>query len=240
MGLFDILTSQEGLDPIRWDYNIDIIMCIDATGSMDPILDEVKRTALSFEDIFREGMEAKGKSVDQLRIKVIAFRDYIIDAVPMQESDFFVLPGDRTRFKNFLDSIEASGGGDEPENALEAIATALKSDWVTTGTKRRHVILVFTDASALELGQRMGCKDYPADMPRDLKELGSWWEGVSQYYHSNYESKSGRLVVFGPRKDPWIRMGTTWNRLWVSYSNQCGLDGTKIQDVVDLLVGSVQ
>ena len=83
MGMFDILMNQEGLDPVKWDYNIDIIMCIDATGSMDPILDEVKKTALSFEGIFREAMESKGKMVDQLRVKVIAFRDYIIDSVPM-------------------------------------------------------------------------------------------------------------------------------------------------------------
>lgn len=240
MGMFDILLSQEGLDPVKWDYNIDIIMCIDATGSMDPILDEVKKTALSFEGIFREAMESKGKSVDQLRVKVIAFRDYIIDTVPMLESKFFVLPSERNQFKNFLDAIEASGGGDEPENALEAIATALGSDWVTTGSKRRHVILVFTDASALPLNERSGCKNYPTNLPKNLAELGSWWEGASQYYYSNYEPKSGRMVVFGPKKEPWIKMDTAWNRYWVSYSNECGLDGTKIQDVIDLLVGSVQ
>lgn len=240
MGMFDYLINQEGLDPIKWDYNIDIIMCIDATGSMDPILDEVKRTAFSFEKIFKEAMELKGKTVDQLRIKVIAFRDYMIDSVPMQESKFFVLPKERGQFKEYLDSIEASGGGDEPENALEAIATALGSDWVTAGSKRRHVILVFTDASALPFNERNGCRDYPANLPKTLGELGSWWEGVSQYFSSNYDAKSGRIIVFGPRKEPWIQMSNAWNRYWVSYSDECGLDGIKMQDVIDLLVGSVQ
>ena len=30
------------------EYCVDIVMCIDATGSMAPILDEVKRNAISF------------------------------------------------------------------------------------------------------------------------------------------------------------------------------------------------
>ena len=30
------------------DYSVDIVMCIDATGSMDGIIEEVKSNALSF------------------------------------------------------------------------------------------------------------------------------------------------------------------------------------------------
>ena len=30
------------------DYNVDIVMCIDATGSMGPIINDVKANALSF------------------------------------------------------------------------------------------------------------------------------------------------------------------------------------------------
>ena len=55
------------------DYNVDIVMCIDATGSMASIIDDVKRNALSFYQKFVDEMEAKAKSVQQLRIKVIAF-----------------------------------------------------------------------------------------------------------------------------------------------------------------------
>lgn len=224
---------------MNWDYNIDIVICIDATGSMDPILDEVKRTALAFNQMFRDAMLSSGKTVEQLRVKVIAFRDYIIDSEPMRSSDFFVLPDEERKFKDFLDSIEASGGGDEPENALEAIATALKSDWVTTGGKRRHVILLFTDASALPLNARSTCKDYPGDLPKSLEDLGAWWEGASQYYYSNYEAKSGRMVVFCPRKEPWLQMGI-WNRYWATYSDKYGLDGIEMESVIGLLTGSVQ
>lgn len=221
------------------DYNVDIVMCIDATGSMDHILDEVKRTALSFDKMFRDAMHASGKIVEQLRVKVIAFRDYIIDSEPMKESPFFVLPAQQSQFKAFLDGIEASGGGDEPENALEAIATALKTDWVTTGGKRRHVVLVFTDASALELNQRSGCKNYPHDLPKTLAELGDWWEGTSQYFSGNFEPKAGRMVIFCPRKEPWTQIHV-WNNLWTSFSDSYGLDGTEMNAVISLLTGSVQ
>ena len=55
------------------DYSVDIVMCIDATGSMDGIIEEVKANALSFYRQFVDEMEANLKSVQQLRIKVIAF-----------------------------------------------------------------------------------------------------------------------------------------------------------------------
>ena len=56
------------------DYSVDIVMCIDATGSMSSIIDEVKANALSFYQKFVDEMEAQDppKSVQQLRIKVIA------------------------------------------------------------------------------------------------------------------------------------------------------------------------
>lgn len=241
MGFADFLENQVGLDPqsMNMDYNIDIVMCIDATGSMDPILDEVKRTALSFDERFKSAMDSTGKSVNQVRVKVIAFRDYIIDSVPMLESKFFVLPAERNQFKRFVDSIEATGGGDEPENALEALANALKSDWVKTGGKRRHVVMMFTDASALAIGARSKCKGYPTALPRNLADLGGWWEGASSSYRGNFEPSSGRLLLFVPRKSPWKEIGN-WSRTWITYSDKNGLGNIDMDNIMNVLTGSVQ
>ena len=52
------------------DYNVDIVMCIDATGSMHPILDEVKAKALSLYQRFVEEMENVSKSVQQLYLQM--------------------------------------------------------------------------------------------------------------------------------------------------------------------------
>ena len=67
------------------DYSVDVVMCIDATGSMAPIIDEVKANALSLYEQFLDAMELQGKMVSELRVKIIAFRDYICDAEPMVE-----------------------------------------------------------------------------------------------------------------------------------------------------------
>ena len=111
------------------NWYVDIVMCIDATAAMTPFLDEVKSNALSFYQRFFDGMEEQAcGNIEQLRIKVIAFRDYGFDDEPMVESEFFVLPDQNDEFKSFVQNIDALGGGDEPENALEAIALANKSN----------------------------------------------------------------------------------------------------------------
>ena len=220
------------------DYFVDIVMCIDATGSMAPIINEVKNNAMSFYEKFEAAMDEAEKSVDELRVKVIVFRDYICDAEPMKESRFFYLPNDREEFRDFVGSIEATGGGDTPECALEAIAKALRSEWTTGGSKRRHAVLVFTDAPAVPLGDRTDCPAYPSDMPRSLAELGAWWEGTDQSFAGKYDPRYGRLVAFVPNAEPWTDI-QAWNRYWPAFSNAgTGLSEVDIQSAIDLLVGS--
>ena len=220
------------------EYCVDIVMCIDATASMTPIIGEVKANAISFYQRFVEAMEENDKEVETLRIKVIVFRDYGVDEEPMVESGFFVMPDQNEDFRAFVSGIEAIGGGNEPENALEAIALALKSDWTTGGSKRRHAILVFSDASALPLGERAGSPKYPADMPADIAQLGAWWEGTDQTLSSNYQPTAGRLVAFVPNASPWTEM-QAWNRYWPAFSPAgTGLSDVDIQSAIDLMVGS--
>ena len=219
-------------------YNVDIVMCIDASGSMAPIIDEVKDIALSFYQKIVDTMEERGKDIEQLRIKVIAFRDYGCDEKPMEESKFFLLPEEDEEFKNFVNSIEAKGGGDGPENALEAIALALKSDWTTGGFRQRHVVLVFSDAPALTLGERSGAAAYPGGLPNDLATLSAWWEGTDQSLGSTFKPKAGRLVAFVPNAYPWTDI-QSWNRYWPAYSAAgSGLKDVDIQSAIDLVVGS--
>ena len=219
-------------------YNVDIVMCIDATGSMAPIIDEVKANALTFHKEFQKRMDIEGKTVDNLRIKVIVFKDYICDTEPMKESRFFTLPDDGEEFKRFVNGIEPTGGGDTPENALEAIALALKSDWTTAPGKKRHVVLMFTDAPALPLQERKDCPGYPSGMPRNLAELGDWWAGMEQI-DSTYDYRWGRLIIFAPEATPWVEMDA-WNKHWYTRSAAgTGLEELDMEDVYTVLVGSM-
>lgn len=218
------------------DYNVDIVMCIDATGSMSSIISEVKANALSFYQKFVDEMENQDppKSVEQLRIKVIVFRDYGADSEPMVESRFFVLDEESAAFQEFVNGIEASGGGDGPENSLEALALAMKSDWVRTGSVRRHVIIMYTDAPALQFSARASQPGYPADMPKDIAELREMWEG--QYM----EKRAKRMLVFAPDCDPWSDMGVEWSNTFHTASKAgAGCDDTDIATCIHLLVQSI-
>ena len=242
MGMFDEI-GQGGLDPVGGQgYCVDIAMLIDATGSMSPIINEVKENAMAFCTRFHEVMEVMGKNVDELRIKVIPFRDYAYDgAQAMEDSGFFSLPEQNDGFRNYVSSITATGGGDEPESALEAMALAMRSDWTTRGAKRRHVILVFTDASAVPLKESNRTKSdyYPENMPANLAELGDMWSGCTQELGGMSDEQSARLVLFAPNVKPWCDM-QVWNNVWASFSKAgAGLSEVDIDMAIQLLVASV-
>lgn len=214
------------------NYNVDIVMCIDATGSMAHIIDEVKANALSFYQKFVDEMNNQGKNVDQLRIKVIAFRDYAVDSEPMIVSDFFVLDEQKAEFQNFVNKIEAMGGGDLPENGLEALALAINSDWTTEGAVRRHVILMYTDAEAKPLGVD---KTDNSDMPTSIADLRALWEGQM----SKMENRAKRLLIFAPEVEPWNNF-VGWQHTFHTASEAGkGLEDVDITTCINLLVRSI-
>lgn len=54
----------------RLTYNVDIVFCIDSTGSMGDFIDMVKERALHFYEDLINAMEAKNKHIDNVRIKL--------------------------------------------------------------------------------------------------------------------------------------------------------------------------
>ena len=239
MGMFDEI--GQGIGSNAGGYCVDIAMLIDATGSMSPFINHLKEEAIAFCERYHKAMDATGKNVDELRVKVIPFRDYAYDgAESMDDSGFFNLPEQNAEFQNYVSGIVATGGGDEPESALEAMALAMRSDWTTMGSKRRHVILVFTDASAAPLqdSQRVSNPSYPPNMPRNLQELGDMWSG-GQSVDGMPEERSARLVIFAPNVQPWCDM-QAWNNVWPSFSQAGkGLGEVDIDLAIQLLVNSV-
>jgi hypothetical protein len=219
-------------------YTVDIVMCIDATGSMASLIERIKESALKFHDDLLRKLAEKDKHVDVLRVRVISFRDYYCDGdKSMSVSPFFELPKDAGAFNSFVTSIQADGGGDEPENGLEALALAMKSDWSTIGDKRRQVIVIWTDASAHKLEHNAGSKpaNYPTDLPKNLDELTDWWEG--QTYMS---SSAKRLDLFTPDAYPWTDIATHWG-LVVHLPSKAGKGLTEIEysTILDTIVSSI-
>ncbi|MDR3289658.1 MAG: hypothetical protein LBT02_00010, partial [Rickettsiales bacterium] len=78
---------------------MDIVLCIDSTGSMRPVIENVKSNALKFHEDMKNALAEKGKHVNNLRIKVILFRDFVADgSEALKESKFFEFPGELKDF----------------------------------------------------------------------------------------------------------------------------------------------
>ncbi|MDX1903501.1 MAG: vWA domain-containing protein [Thermonemataceae bacterium] len=218
-------------------YHVDIVMCIDATGSMSPIIEKVKENALRFYEDLATMMRQKSKQIDVLRVKVIVFRDYYADGEKaMQMSDFFVLPTQKDAFKAFVDVIQADGGGDEPENGLEALALAIQADWSKEGDKRRQIILLWTDASShpLELKAESKPQNYPKNIPQNFDELSDLWD-------SQVMSRSAkRLIMYTPDAYAWSDIANHWENT-IQYPSKAGegLNEVDYQTILDAIANSV-
>ena len=64
-----------GANDYQMNYNVDMVFCIDTTGSMYPVLNMVKQNALNFYNDVTKVMTEKGKKIHQLRVRVVAYRD---------------------------------------------------------------------------------------------------------------------------------------------------------------------
>lgn len=216
-------------------YNIDIVFCIDATGSMGGIIDKVKANAINFYSDLKAEMGKKGKEINTLRAKVIAYRDYKADhKEAMMATSFFELPAQSMDFNDTIRSIKAKGGGDEPEDGLEAVAFAIRSKWNKEGIKKRHIIVVWSDASTHDLGFASDEENYPKDMAKDFSELTSWWGGVQNDGYMDYNAK--RLLLFTPDKPAWTDIANSWDNV-VHFPSQAGnglkeIDYSQILDVI--------
>ena len=221
------------------EYNVDIVMCIDATGSMGKLIDLVKNNALKFYDDVMRMMNKKDKHVDDLRVRVIAFRDYIADGEnAMLATDFYRLPAESAEFRSIVGSIKAFGGGDRPEDGLEALAYAIKSDWTTKGTKRRHIIIVWTDDATHALGYAKSARNYPTKMARDFDELTDWWGDDA--LPGIMDNNAKRLILFAPEKPYWTTIADNWDNVMM-YPSQAaqGLRELEYNQILNAIANSV-
>lgn len=220
-------------------YNVDIVMCIDCTGSMGGLLDTVKTNALKFYPDLKNACEEKDKNIDQLRIKVIAFRDYNADGADgMHETEFFSIPDQEAEFKNYISGLCPDGGGDEPENGLEAVAIAMNSDWTKGGDRRRHIIIVWSDASAHPLESPITKNGfYPSNMPANFNDFTDWWED-EQGGKMNKSAK--RLLIFAPDATPWTEMGLNFGNA-IHYPAKAGegLSDVDYKTILASIVNSI-
>ncbi|MBR6107131.1 MAG: VWA domain-containing protein [Oscillospiraceae bacterium] len=220
-------------------YHVDLVFVIDATGSMTDLIDLVKTNALNFYPDLMRVMEEKKKVIDSLRIKVVAFRDYIEDREDaMLRTNFFTLPEDDMVFRDTVNSIEAFGGGDEPEDGLEALAFAIRSKWSDGGVKRRQIIVVWSDASTHPLGYARGASNYPKSMAVSFDELTKWWGDRRDGGYM--EDNAKRLIMYTPDVPGWSDITKTWNNV-IHFMSEAGrgLEEADYHQIINAIANSI-
>ena len=214
-------------------YHVDIVFCIDCSGSMGPVIDLVKEKVRKFPIDLKDALATKEKQVHELRIRVVAFRDLESDSDALEISEFFMVEPstDSANFESFVSRLGASGGGDEPESGLEALAIAMGSDWTDHGDKQRHLIVMFTDASAHKLEDRVGAVPaaFSGYIPDSLDVLTDMWDGGVGV---KLKTDAHQLIIFGPDAYPWNMISDAWNDVVFVPGNRNNDSGTDFFDPV--------
>lgn len=205
--------------------NADFVFVLDATATMGVFIDRFRREFLpKVTELIRE---KAGKA--DVRYKIIVFRDYGSEgAAAMKESKFFAIPEEMSELEHAMLFVEAGGGGDSPENGLEAIYYAMKSDFAS-GTQ---TIFFFTDADAVKMGARKGCEGYPEDMT-DEKGLKEIWMGKK----SSHITQSGKkLILVAPENTAYSRLAKELdNTVFVPAAKSGNLNDIEFSDLLKKL-----
>jgi len=227
-------------------YNVDIAFCVDVTSSSSHIVDMMKSLAEDLRLAIVTAMRLRNKTVDQLRCRVIAFRDCAFDPNPINASNFYtLLPAEQTsEFSNFVSGLTAAGGGDEPESGPEALAVAMGSDWVQDGDRQRHIIVMFTDASAHPLESRVGTvpSAFASLVPSSISNLTDGWEGGQQEggVSTKLKQAARRLLLFAPDVDPWNAIGDAWAQtVFLPSKAGDGLSEVEYETILEVVANSV-
>lgn len=226
---------------IKINCNVDICFAIDCTGSMEASINNVRKMSLDMHKQLEQALEEKQRPLENLRMKVVVFRDIDVDGKDaFEETRFFNIPQEYDQFQSFVNKLEAFGGGDEPESGLEGLSIALNSDWCKEGTRKRHIVVLFTDATTHKLGTNRVAIDskFKNKVAKDYQELGDMWMDPQ----GSIINQSGkRLIIYAPDCEPWSNIQDDWGGLVIHCISKAG-DGCEehtVSEICNTVAGSV-
>ncbi|MCF6320255.1 MAG: hypothetical protein L3J32_00590 [Rhizobiaceae bacterium] len=216
-----LVVSQE-------NYVLDIVMCIDTTGSMQLTLDSVQASASSFDAQLRNELGiASNDPRYKIRVRPIYFRDwvdtyyhqlypwYYRDGLIMA-SDFFDLDNapEASSFQTFLDSEYASAGFDYPEAAGACLNEGMRSSWYDTENQTDFppdenltvfpIIVVWTDNAIQQLSLTQ--QYMSPTQPTSYSTFEAQWNNPAII-----PQDPKLLVLFGPENFVGWSTVKTWN-----------------------------
>lgn len=186
----------------------DVVFCFDCTGSMKPVIDNVKDHV----NKFVEGLNADQSISIDWRMRAIGYGDLECGEAVQNNFDFV---SDVSEFRSQVSAISMCDGGDNPESTLDAIIYAAKtSNW----RKAHKIIAIFTDAHTKDIYVKtkstFAVNDVEA-LKRDLAEnkikLFLWGPADSKYKALNPVPKSEIVELSDPHKE--LASGTNMAKL---------------------------
>ena len=116
---------------------VDIVFVLDVTESMQPYIDAVKQNVISF------AQDLQSNSRDY-RLGLVTFEDYVVSAYPDCNCAYRTsFTSDVKQFSDWVGSLHAGGGGDIPEDQLDALAYAAKFPF---RPEAEGIVIIVTDA----------------------------------------------------------------------------------------------
>ena len=116
---------------------VDIVFVMDVTESMQPYIDAVKQNVIAF----AQDLQANSRDY---RLGLVTFEDYVVSAYPDCNCAYRnSFTSDVKQFSEWVGSLHAGGGGDIPEDQLDALAYAAKFPF---RPEAEGIIIIVTDA----------------------------------------------------------------------------------------------
>ncbi len=116
---------------------VDIVFVLNVTESMQPYIDAVKQNVIAF----AQDLQANSRDY---RLGLVTFEDYVVSAYPdcnCPYRDSFT--SNVKQFSDWVGSLHAGGGGDIPEDQLDALAYAAKFPF---RPEAEGIVIIVTDA----------------------------------------------------------------------------------------------
>jgi len=227
--------------PDRLENYVDIVFCIDVSGSMQPCIRDVKNIVARYPRELVERLAGRDVQLDQVRARIITFGNLQGNTGELRASRFFkVGPSEvEEEYTRHLSDISVPRLQRSGEHSgLEALGVALGSDWTHEGDKRRHIVLLFSDSGAHSLESRVGevPLEFGSHVPASLDELTDIWDCSNS---GRLKKSARRLHVFAPDKYPWNIIGDAWGQtVWLPSQAGAGLEELEFDSILSTVVNS--
>ena len=176
------------ISPIITPVDVDMVLVIDDTSSMGGAIEMVKSHARSFYNDLDRVCSRDRFRINSMRLKVVSYGD--LNEHPLRVSPLFNMPAQSSAYQAFVSAITVNGGGDEPEDGLQALGEALSTPWSAGTVEKRNVVIVFTDASTHSVSAA------------EMNALRSKWMSIP--------ASTRRLILFAPGSESWSTISATW------------------------------